>query len=224
MGYPIYCEQPLFDQYFEPLNTVSNLFFMVAGIWLLAHHKQESSKSWQVIYLSIMLIFIGMGSFAWHLIRNDFTLLIDSVPIALFVFPYLWFYLNRRGYSFMETLFLFSGIFLYIPLLSKFGDGLHQTHWLGNGGLEYMLTISYFGLIQIYHFLRRRKFDTKSFMIISLFTVSLFFRQIDLWSCENLGFGTHFIWHFFNATVLYLFVRLLINIPSKNEFSGKTIP
>jgi hypothetical protein len=41
MAYPMYCEQPLCSGVFEPLNTLTNLFFMAAGILLFFQLKKE---------------------------------------------------------------------------------------------------------------------------------------------------------------------------------------
>ena len=39
------------------------------------------------------------------------------------------------------------------------------------------------------------------------FCLALFFRTIDLWVCPSWPLGTHFLWHLFNGSVVYLAMR-----------------
>ena len=209
MDYPVYCEQPAFGHWFEPLNTMTNLFFVIAGILLLFQLKKKNQLDIKGIYFSILLMIVGWGSFAWHIYRNDTTLMIDSIPIAVFVISYLYFYLVVAAKNILIRILLFLGFFAYTPLIIYLLHDFNNSDILGNGGLEYIVALSYFVLLQIYNLFNNKNIIKKSLVIIILFAISVFFRQTDMIACEKLGFGTHFLWHFFNATVLYLFVRLL---------------
>lgn len=47
-----------------------------------------------------------------------------------------------------------------------------------------------------------------------IFTLALFFRTIDLWECDRMSTGTHFIWHILIACTLYfLMAGLVTNQP-----------
>jgi hypothetical protein len=60
--------------------------------------------------------------------------------------------------------------------------------------------------------LRKRSPVTSQRLIVAgaVFAASYFFRSIDRSICDAVPFGTHFLWHVLNATVLYLLVRTAI--------------
>jgi hypothetical protein len=209
MAYPMYCEQPLCSGVFEPLNTLTNLFFMAAGILLFFQLKKEGKLDLKGIWFSSLLLIVGIGSFLWHFHRSDFNLTADSIPIGLFIISYLNFYLARTVHKILYRLLLFFGFFIYTPLVILLLSSLASLEFLGNGGLEYAVALSYFFFLQIYTFFFKRELLKKSLGIVLLFFTSIVFRQIDLTVCDLCGFGTHFLWHIMNSVVLYSFVRLL---------------
>ena len=209
MEHPVYCEQPYFSGFFEPLNTITNLLFVLAGILLIIQQKKINKLDFKAIYLSVLLMIIGIGSFLWHFYRTDFTLLIDSIPIGIFILSYLYFYLTKIISNISLNIILYIFFYLYIIILSYILKNLNNTLIFGNGGLGYIVAISYFLLLQIYNYFNYRKIIKNSAFISFIFLISIFFRQIDLIVCNKIGIGTHFIWHILNSIVLYLFVRLL---------------
>jgi len=209
MEHPIYCEQPVFSSFFEPFNTITNLFFVIAGILLICQFKKSKKLNVKALYLSILLIVIGTGSFAWHLYRTNFTLLIDSIPIGIFILSYLYLYLVKTTKNFYLRIALYIGFYIYTILLSVLLENLTSTVIFGNGGLGYIIAISYFIILQVYNYLKFKIIVKKSLIISFIFLVSIFFRQIDITICNLIGIGTHFLWHILNSLVLYLFVRLL---------------
>ena len=217
MDYPVYCEQALSSGVFEPINTLTNLFFMVAGILLFVRLKKKGLLDLKGIWFSCLLFFIGVGSFAWHFQRTDFTLMADSIPIGLFILSYLYFYLVRATYKLLYRLLLFFGFFIYTPLMIRLFNEFATTGFFDNGGLSYTIALSYFLILQIYTYFFKPELLKKSLIIVVLFFTSIVFRQIDWRLCELIGFGTHFIWHIFNSIVLFLFVNLLYFTKSNTE-------
>jgi hypothetical protein len=207
---PEYCEQPIWGAWFEPFNTLTNLAFVLAGTILLVQifKKPSHNRSIPAIYLSILLIIIGIGSFAWHLYRTRFTLMIDSIPIMIFVLSFLFLYVFRITHRPWTRLFLFLGFFIYTPLIAWF-LGWAFPVFLGNGGSGYMAAISYLAVLQIFNSFYARKLLMPSWRIIGIFFLSLLFRQLDIVLCDSLSIGTHFLWHILNAVTLYLMVQLL---------------
>jgi hypothetical protein len=208
MDHPHYCESPIFSSFFEPLNTVTNLFFMIVGCILIVQLRRKGKLDSKAIYLSSLMILIGFGSFAWHFYRSDITLLADSIPIAIFVISYLYFYLAHITKKNIYRLLLFLGFFIYTPILTIFLNR-HSGDLFGNGGAGYIAAISYFLLLQIFNYINSIPVISRSLLIILIFSISIFARQIDMYACEKIAFGTHFLWHILNSLVLYLMIRLL---------------
>jgi hypothetical protein len=50
-----------------------------------------------------------------------------------------------------------------------------------------------------------------------VFVLSFTARTIDIPLCSALPIGTHYFWHIFNATVLYLLVRVVILHAPRND-------
>lgn len=208
MNYPIYCEQAKYAGYFEPWNTVTNLTFIIAGIILLVNLKRSKQLDAKAIFLSSVLIIIGIGSLAWHLYRNNLTLTADSIPIAVFVLSYLFFYLKYTCRKTLHLILLFFGFFIYTPLLTWLLNP-DSSEIFGNGGAMYFSAITYLLVIQIYNYYNMRSIIKKSMIIIIVFLISLTFRQANLFLCNNIHFGTHFMWHILNGLSLYLMVLAL---------------
>lgn len=63
MQQPVYCEQPIYETFLEPLNTITNLAFMVAGVLLLMELRRRHILDAKGVYFTTLLIVIGVGSF-----------------------------------------------------------------------------------------------------------------------------------------------------------------
>ncbi|MBN1187938.1 MAG: ceramidase domain-containing protein [Bacteroidales bacterium] len=206
---PVYCEQPTFSGFFEPVNTLTNLIFIIAAIYLFISLKRRNQLDSKAIYLTIVLICIGLGSASWHVYRSTLTFICDSLPIAIFVASFLWFYLALTVKKIIYRILFFIGFFLFIVGLSILFKQYDNSDAIGNGGLKYLAAIGYFGLLQVYNMYHKRELIAKSLLTVLLFVISFIFRQTDLVFCDKIVFGTHFLWHIFIAVVLYMFVRLL---------------
>ncbi len=208
MNGPIYTEQPAIDGLFEPVNTLTNLFFIAAGIYLLVWLGKRKQLDQKGAYLSSVLILIGIGSFAWHFYRANTTLMMDSIPIGVFVLSYLFFYLKHVQKRMLWVIVLFIGFFVYTPVFTYLLMTFLE-HVFGSGGAEYFAAISYFMVLQIINSVNNVSVIKKSMIIAGVFCLSLFFRQIDLHAAGIISFGTHFLRHTLNALTLFLMVRLL---------------
>jgi hypothetical protein len=209
MNHPIYCEQPIYQAFFEPINTITNLAFMIAGVILFTQLKKKNLLDIKGIYFSSLLIVIGLGSFAWHLYRSDVTVMLDSIPIAVFVLTYLFFYIMQMNKNWVLRIGLFLSFFGYVIFLTKVLSEIENYWLLTNGGMQYIVALSFFVVLQIFNRNWNPALIKPSFIVVLLFAFSIFFRQTDLLVCEYIGFGTHFMWHILNGVVLYLFVRML---------------
>jgi len=210
LNYPVYCEQPVFDGLFEPLNTLTNLAFVIAGIMVFLKLRKGKMLDFKGKWFSLLLVIIGFGSLAWHLARYDVTLIIDSLPIGIFILSYLYFYLRVTVHSFWLRILFLAGLPLFILLFAWVLKPFVDSLLLSNGGMGYLAALAYFAILQMYNFILRNGFAWKSLYVVFLFFISICFRQYDLYFCEATGgMGTHFIWHILNAVVLYRFSLLL---------------
>ncbi len=72
----------------EPLNAVSNISFLLAAwaAWVLA--KRTGTLSAGVRALIALAALVGIGSILWHTYPTMPTLILDIVPILIFL---IWF-------------------------------------------------------------------------------------------------------------------------------------
>lgn len=181
----------------EPLNAVTNLFFILAAVMLArAIGKTRMVDGW---LLAAALFAIGVGSGLWHLHPNGHTVLMDVIPITLFINIYLIAALRRFfGLAWWKVaalwaLYTGAGVVAQITLPP---DTL-------NGTIMYIPT--YLTLIVLSLAIARRdRGEGRVFLtVLMVWTASLIFRTIDMQICASLSIGTHFLWHTLNAWVLY---------------------
>ena len=119
---------------------------------------------------------------------------------------------NILNYTFLYS-FLSSLILILISFL--IGILLYKTV-IGSSSFYVGLV---FYMIYIFFFLRKVS-DVRYFLIATfLFIISLVFRTIDIYICNYIFFGTHFIWHILNSLVIYYLsmYMILTNRPSPKK-------
>src|ERR671916_3530729 len=99
----VYCERVGPGLLAEPLNAVSNISFLLAAwaAWVLA--KRTGTLSAGVRVLIAIAASVGIGSILWHTYPTALTLILDIVPILVFISWYIW--LHTRNVIGMRTLF-----------------------------------------------------------------------------------------------------------------------
>ncbi len=85
-----YCERVGPGLLAEPLNAVSNVSFLLAALaaWVLATRTGALSAGVRV--LIAIGASVGIGSILWHTYPTSLTLILDIVPILIFVMWYIW--------------------------------------------------------------------------------------------------------------------------------------
>src|SRR5918998_5842087 len=98
-----YCERVGPDLFAEPLNAVSNVSFLLAAwvAWVLAERTGALSAGVRV--LIAIAASVGVGSILWHTYATSLTLILDIVPILIFITWYTWLY--TRNVIGMRSLF-----------------------------------------------------------------------------------------------------------------------
>lgn len=202
----IYCERVGTAFWAEPLNAVSNLAFVAAGILLvLALRRQDAAvrQDPAMVALAVLVIVIGVGSSLLHTFAVIWAAVADVVPISIFILLYMYLALKRLAalpdWACLLGLAIVLGLVTAMPLIFGFSVSTYAV------ALAAML-----GLGGFLHFRRRHPAGLPTLITGLVFAVSLSFRTADLPLCEALPIGTHFIWHLINAVVLYRLTRTMM--------------
>ena len=109
-----YCERTNQQIFNEPINAISNIFFIIVSLSLIKILKKNKSNNIHYIQ-PVLIFFIGIGSFLFHLAPNLITLYSDIIPIFLFSLSFIFLF-NRDviNISHLHNAFLF---FLFFILL-----------------------------------------------------------------------------------------------------------
>lgn len=200
-----YCERTGPGLCDEPLNAVTNAAFLVAAwaVWRLARRRHAlHADIWVLIGL---LVTIGIGSGLFHTFATEWSRWLDVIPILLFQLFCTWLYARKvMGAGALGG----TGI-----LAAYLGTGaltslLPQAAL--NGSLQYAPAWLFLLLLGIYH---RASGKPERWLMLSAagtFSLSLFFRTIDVRMVGAFPPGTHFLWHLLNGLTLYLAARALL--------------
>jgi hypothetical protein len=205
-----YCERTGPGLWNEPLNAVTNVTFIVAGVLALRLWRGQRGltlrNGWDLLLLIALLFAIGIGSALWHTFAASWASRADTIPILLFISGYLLSFLARlAGCGVVGTV----GWFALFQLANRGLQGQFPADFL-NGSIFYLPTWATL-LIMTALLAARRHPAAGSFAVAAgVFTLSLFMRTVDLAQCDAWPIGTHFLWHVFNSIVLYLLLTALI--------------
>ena len=199
-----YCERVGMGVLAEPLNAVSNVSFLLAALaaWVLAQRTGTLSAGVRV--LTAIGASVGIGSILWHTYPTMLTLILDSVPILIFIMWYIWLY--GRNVIGMRPLFAVASAaaFLLATFLALPFAGVLHGAFVYTPGLIVTLVLG------VFHARERSAARFALLAAASVYLVALFFRTIDNEVCPVLPIGTHFLWHLLIGLVTYLAMRPLI--------------
>ena len=200
-----YCERVGMGVFAEPLNAVSNVSFLLAALaaWVLA--KRTGALSVGVRVLIAIGASVGIGSILWHTYPTMLTLILDSVPILIFIMWYIWLY--ARNVIGMRPLFAVASAaaFLLATFLALPFSGVLHGAFVYTPGLIVTLVLG------VLHARARRRAARFTLLAAAgVYLAALFFRTIDNEVCPVLPIGTHFLWHLLIGLVTYLAMRPLI--------------
>ncbi len=200
-----YCERVGMGVFAEPLNAVSNVSFLLAALaaWVLATRTGALSAGVRV--LIALGASVGIGSILWHTYPTMLTLILDSVPILIFIMWYIWLY--ARNVIGMRPLFAVASAaaFLLATFLALPFAGVLHGAFVYTPGLIVTLVL---GVLHARD--RRRAARFTLLAAAGVYLAALFFRTIDNEVCPVLPIGTHFLWHLLIGLVTYLAMRPLI--------------
>ncbi|MDT7804463.1 MAG: hypothetical protein QOI78_7896 [Actinomycetota bacterium] len=188
-----YCERVAPGLWGEPLDSLSNLAFLVAAVlvWRLA----AGDRAGRVLAGLIGLVFAA--STAFHLLATRWAGVADSVSILVFVLVYV--VLFARVFYGWRLSWLAAPAFLVLTAVTALlGGGLYLSVLVAFGVIVALLVFS-------------RDADWTRFAVAgAIFALSLSLRTLDRDVCDYVPVGTHFLWHLLNGVVLYLVSRTLI--------------
>ncbi|HWK95742.1 MAG TPA: ceramidase domain-containing protein [Pseudolabrys sp.] len=202
----LYCERLGPSFWAEPVNAVTNASFLIAAVAAFLLWRRRADN-WPALALIAVTFAIGIGSFIFHTVATRGAALFDTVPIAIFIYGYLWLALRRfLGLS----AWMAPALVIAFGLLS-FALGAVIPRGALNGSHGYLPALA--ALVVVGWLTREGRPRRLLFAAAAVFAVSIALRSIDQAVCAALPLGTHFLWHSLNGLVLYLLLRAALVAP-----------
>lgn len=203
----IYCERLSGALLAEPVNFVTNLSFIIAAAWLYRSYRQANKRDGFLLVLIGMVGVIGIGSGIFHSVATRGAMLLDVIPITLFLISYIAYFSRRICHFHWGMCAVSIVLFLLLGYLSGFVPEAYRM----NGTISYAPALIFL-CAMAFHTQRTKRFAEATLLYIaaSIFVVSMGFRSLDQLICPALPLGTHFLWHLLNGLVLYLVVKAMI--------------
>ena len=237
----LYCERGANEALLaEPVNALSNGAFLLAALagFFIVLRRPEEERNADQFLLPILVLFIGLGSLAFHLYADRATELADVVPIGVFMLVYLGLALNRfLGIPPASTTFLVIGFAAIVAITMQVRCGEDFIGFPGadvagmkpclNGSLSYLPALA--ALIVVGLVLSERGHTAAPWLLwaAAIFAVSITLRSLDLELCDKVVIegrktGTHAAWHVLNALALFLLLRA--SLEGGPEFVARAEP
>ena len=200
----IYCERTGPEFWSEPVNALTNVFFLIAAWFSWRQAKSHQATTPGICLLIGLIHAIGIGSFLFHTFANQWSELTDIVPIFLFQLTFLWLYFRtviKFGYNIIIPILI---VFLFLIYLSR------QYHATLNGSIMYAPALAVTALIAVYHWKTEKTEPYVMAAATGTLIAALTFRTVDMIICTCIPLGTHFLWHTCNAVTFYLVMRGII--------------
>ncbi|MBN8543378.1 MAG: ceramidase domain-containing protein [Alphaproteobacteria bacterium] len=194
----------------EPLNAITNLAFIIAAYYAARALRGNHFKThWDLWLLTLTLFSIGVGSGLWHLYATQETMLADVIPIGIFI--HLFFYAALRRAFELSWFKSLMGVGAFIAV--SYVAGKYLPPDMLNGSVMYLPAISALALFTVLLKIKAHHAARGFAVALGVFILSITFRTLDLSICSTLPIGTHFLWHCFNAFVLYRLLLSLVHRP-----------
>lgn len=211
----IYCERNSPAFWAEPVNAVTNLSFILAGLWGWREARLRAEPN-PLVWLLIALAFaIGIGSFLFHTYAQVWAGLADTIPIWTFVALYCFVAATRLGG--VRPGRVLAGALVLVALaallIANAGGEAPETPRGPaplNGSLQYAPAVLAFAVFTVIAYLRRNPLRHWVGAAGAIFLLSLTARTFDHTVCEVMPLGLHWIWHLLNGVVIALVLQILI--------------
>lgn len=207
----LYCERTDPSFWAEPINAFTNGAFLIAAALAFVLWRRRGDRDPATLCLIVVTALIGIGSFAFHTLATRGAVLLDVIPIALFVYGYLFLALRR----FLNLQRLATVGILLAFIVASEGLSVVLPRDFLNGSVDYVPPLA--ALITVGIMTGANRVGSSILLATVIFLVSLVFRTIDRAVCEGFPIGTHFIWHLLNAGVLYILLRTAIFVAKESS-------
>lgn len=199
-----YCERLGPEFWAEPVNAVTNAAFLIAAavMW----YRTRGARPGVVAVLCLVLGVIGIGSFLFHTFATPWAALADVLPILGFILVY--FYASNRWYWGLGLWSSLALTGLFIPYAMGVGWGVSRLP-------AFSISAPYwpvFMLISMNGWMLRTRLPKVARGLLigaGILGLSLVFRSVDRAVCGVFPVGSHFMWHFLNATMLAWMIAVL---------------
>ena len=104
----------------EPVNALSNAAFLIAALLAFLAWCRAGRREPAVLLLIGLTTVIGVGSFIFHTVATMGAELFDTVPIAIFIYVYLFLALRR----FLALSGMTAGLVLVLFAAASYGEAL----------------------------------------------------------------------------------------------------
>ncbi|MBI1980486.1 MAG: ceramidase domain-containing protein [Methylocystis sp.] len=213
-----YCERQSSAFWAEPANALSNFAFVIAAAVAYILWRRRGGADYPALALIIITASVSVGSFIFHTVATRGAMLLDVIPIAIFIYGYFLLALRR---FFGLPIALSTAITLAFAAFSFSVTTIEAL----NGSVGYLPA---FGALSIFTALlwpRSGGRETARALAAAalLFAISLFFRTIDRAICPAFPLGAHFVWHLLNACVLWILLRAAIVVGPRREDQARPI-
>src|SRR5262249_48656375 len=117
----LYCERTDASFWAEPANALTNVAFLIAAAAAFWLWRRAGSRNWPALALSVVVVAVGIGSFASHTLATRGAMLADVIPIAIFIYGYLLLALRR---------FLGLAAGVSVAIVVVYAAGAQALSWL----------------------------------------------------------------------------------------------
>jgi ceramidase len=205
---PDYCERIGNGFFGEPLNLFTNFLFILSAYlaWCILAKSSVLNKRYLRVLVALIAL-VGIGSFIFHATPNEFTILLDAVPIYIFIILSLLFLLKKLTESWLYSV----GLGALIASILVGASALLPSNFL-NGSFRHVLILLTVFVILLWMLKKYGKVALGLIPVLVLYVLAITARSVDQLVCMVIPFGTHFIWHILNAAVCYFVIAFLIKL------------
>lgn len=204
-----YCERVGEAFWAEPVNALTNLAFILAGIAALGLARRANRLDGPVIFLAVNAIVVGIGSFLFHTFATVWAAMADTGPILIFILAYFAIAMNRfAGLGWGKAALVTLGFLAGMIAMSAVLRGL--LHGVLGGSVSYLPALVALVCVGAWLAMREHPAGRGLLTGAGIFAVSLTFRTLDDPLCTGWPLGTHFLWHVLNALLLWHLMATLI--------------
>lgn len=199
----IYCERTDFTYWSEPLNALTNFFYLFGAIW--AFRRNREPELVLARGLAVLLGCIAVGSFLFHTHATSWASTADVTPIGLFILTYL--FAVHRDVLGLKWWLAAGATLLFLPYAAVMVPLINRLPFFSISNFYWTVPV----LLVVYApFVARVAPATARGMLIgaAILTLSICLRSLDLLLCDVWPIGTHIFWHTLNAIMLPFMIEV----------------